>query len=139
MNYIFSGSMAWRAAGRLKDMFISSIFSIYILFSIIVDRRSSNISLPTVSHNVKEEKIKREEVHILVEHKIDTNDVSSSTSSLPTETVILVDEQVSEELEDKGKKNKSKMLRNIFMWVCMFLGLACYWAVFIYGSSHLLS
>ena len=138
MNYIFS-DMAWRAAGRLKGMFISAIFSIYILFYIIVDRRSSNISLPTVSHNVKEEKIKRDEVHILVEHNIDTNVVSSSTSSLPTETVIIVDEQVSEDLEDKDKKNKSKRLRDIFMWVCVFSGLAWWWAVFIYGSIHLLS
>ena len=76
MNYIFS-DMAWRAAGRLKDMFISSIFWVYILFYIIVDRRSSNISLPTVSNDVKEEKIRRDEIHILV----DTKDVSRSTSS----------------------------------------------------------
>ena len=136
MNTIFS-DMAWRAAGRLKEMFISSIFSVYILFYIIVDRRSSNISLPTVSH--KEEKIKRDEVHILVEHNIDTNVVSSSTSSLPTETVIIVDEQVSEELEDKGKKNRNKRLGEIFMWVCVYCGLAWWWAVFIYGSIHLLS
>ena len=97
------------------------------------------MSLPTVSHNVKEDKIKRDEVHILVEHKIGTNYVSSSTSSLPTETVIIVDEQVSEEHEDKGKKNKSKRLREIFMWVCVFCGLAWWWAVFAYGSIHLLS
>ena len=138
MNNLFS-DMAWRAAGRLKDMFISSIFWVYILFYIIVDRRSSNISLPTVSNDVKEEKIKRDEVHILVEHNIDTIDVSSSTSSLPSETVILVDEQVSEELEDKGKKNRNKRLGEIFMWVCVYCGLAWWWAVFIYGSIHLLS
>ena len=138
MNNIFS-DMAWRTADRLKEMFISSIFTIYNLFYIIVDRRSSNISLPTVSNDVKEEKIKRDEVHILVEHNIDTIDVSSSTSSLPSETVILVDEQVSEELEDKGKKNRNKRLGEIFMWVCVYGGLAWWWAVFIYSSIHLLS